>query len=203
MGVSPFLLVGFVVYNRKALAAPTQRLERWRPLFSEFICEEGLGKLLFYPFFFLRRLVYLLMLVFASDNPDLQIYSTLTISLLLLSYISICRPFRAWTSQIANVVAEAGTVLALLESSLYLHPAVGSSALDWCLVVTVCGVVGLLVALSVVAMARNIKAISEIVEPGPDKPSDCRLNENQPESEVSIDSNTDDPHRKAVNSFIG
>jgi hypothetical protein len=200
VGVSPFLLGGFVIYNRKALVSPAQarRMEKWKPLFNEFIAEKGVSRLLFYPLFFLKRFIYLLVLVFASEEPGLQIYLTLTCSLLMLGYLSLCRPFRCLISQIANVAAEVGTVLALLESSLYLHPAVESSALDWCLVLTVCVVVGLLVALSVYAMAKNVKAIAEIVE-SPERQADaCHLSENQPESEVSMDSNPDEPRHKAV-----
>ena len=167
--------------------------------YNEFKPEKGVSRLLFYPLFFLKRFIYLLLLVFASEKPDLQIYLTLTCSLGMLGYLSLCRPFRSLISQIANVVAEVGTVLALLESSLYLHPAVESSTLDWCLVLTVCVVVGLLVALSMYAMAKNVKAIAEIVESSPESQADaCHLSENQPESEVSMDSNPDEPRHKAV-----
>jgi hypothetical protein len=47
-------------------------------------------------------------------------------------------------------------------------------------------------------MAKNVKAIAEIVE-SPERQADaCHLSENQPESEVSMDSNPDEPRHKAV-----
>jgi hypothetical protein len=61
-------------------------------------------------------------------------------------------------------VAETGTVLALLESSLYLHPAGENSGLDWFLVVTVCAAVGIMIALSIYSTAKSVKEISSIEE---------------------------------------
>ena len=80
----------------------------------------------------------------------------------MLTYLVMIRPFRSNTSQIANIVAETGTALALLEASVYLHYTGENSDLDWCLIATVCTAVGVLVALSIYSTAKRVKEISSI-----------------------------------------
>ena len=164
MGISPFLLSGFLLYNTKTFSSPSnlRKIDLWRPLFSEFTYEKGVSRLFFYSFFFLRRWIYLLILLFASDIPEFQVYFSLITSLIMLSYLGVIRPFRNWTSQIANMISETGISLSFLISSLYIQPSVSTTSLDICLVLTVCLTVGVQVLVSIYSLVQTVRAIVEI-----------------------------------------
>ena len=86
-------------------------IKRWYLLFEEYQTKEHLVFFLFYPIFFIRRLIYIAVLIGLKDYGYLQIGFNITHSILVKHiqvtlYVIIFKPFCWRTDQILNVLVE-------------------------------------------------------------------------------------------------
>ena len=74
-------------------------------LFEDFKCERYMT-MIYYPLFFLRRLLYISGIVFLSDYPLLQVILTSTFSFVFVAYVFVFKPFNSIQKLILNCVNE-------------------------------------------------------------------------------------------------
>lgn len=81
-------------------------VRRWFLLFEGFETREKLSQFLFYPLFFIRRILYVAILMGLKDHGYVQIALNITHSALFTLYVIVFKPF-IWTSdQILNIIVE-------------------------------------------------------------------------------------------------
>jgi hypothetical protein len=81
-------------------------VRRWFLLFEEYENRVKLSQFLFYPLFFIRRIIYVAILIGLKGHGYVQIAFNITHSALFTLYVIVFRPFM-WTSdQILNIIVE-------------------------------------------------------------------------------------------------
>ena len=92
---------------------------RYGSLFLEFKLNKGFKALLFYPLFFLRRVIYVLTQVFLNEMPILQVFLHSFFTFVQLSYCIIFRPFIEGSMFISEVTGEVCTLIVFISTSFF------------------------------------------------------------------------------------
>lgn len=97
--------------NRKQIQDAEEVSAEWGTLFYEFNNEKGLGNSQFYFYFFLRRILYIVIMIFLRDWPIIQLSLNCTLSITVFNmqkffYLAIFRPFNERILNFSNTLSE-------------------------------------------------------------------------------------------------
>ena len=81
-------------------------VRRWFLLFEGYETREKLSQFLFYPLFFIRRILYVAILIGLKDHGYVQIALNITHSALFTLYVIVFNPFIWKSDQILNIIVE-------------------------------------------------------------------------------------------------
>ena len=125
-----WVLVQTLRYREKMLSRSDPTFNsRWGTLYNEFKPSPGLHSIAFYSYFLLRRCLYAISLVYLHAYPRLQVFTSLTSSLLVLPtqvflYCAVFCPYSSGFSLLAALLSEGATfALFLLTASFLWIPA--------------------------------------------------------------------------------
>ena len=110
MGLSaltPMLVAIFLLVNRYKLFNDVTLLQRFGTYFAEFKNDRGIPSIMFYPWFFLRRILYVIILIFLRDFVMIQfilnfLHSFATL-LFVLKYVPYNSQFTNYTHSIQEL----------------------------------------------------------------------------------------------------
>jgi hypothetical protein len=139
---------------------------RFSMLFAGFVMDKGRSRLLFYPLFFLERLMLAGGLVFLRSCPIVQVllclFSTVTvITTQMAAYLFIYRPYSDIVDGLSIFTTEACTLLVYLILTVYLWPLDASSQdfYEILLMAVVLATVGLMTLLSAYKLIITLKRL--------------------------------------------
>lgn len=96
-----------VIYrNYRKASTDDITVRRWFLLFEGYETREKLSQFLFYPLFFIRRILYVAILIGLKDHGYVQIALNITHSALFTLYVILFNPFIWKSDQILNIIVE-------------------------------------------------------------------------------------------------
>ena len=116
--LTPFLSFLYLV---KAKVWEETTVLRCGTLFDEFQYQKGLGFMIYYPMFCLRRTVYVLILYFLKDYPGLQVFLNSFHSLCVLVYLVVWKPYNQKEINFLNILAEAAVTFSIASLGLFIQ----------------------------------------------------------------------------------
>ena len=114
---------------------------KYGTLFEEFATDRGVSTLLFYPYFFLRRFCYAVILYNLGSVPWMQVFLNCVHTLIVIVYISKFKPFANKNLNYFNLFQEVCILTVFILCGFFIQN--NSSIVENILQYTVMGIVGL------------------------------------------------------------
>ena len=112
----PFALFKIIFNIDKIQSGDNEFNSKYGSLFMEFKNDKGMAGSIYYFIYFTRRIGFILSQLFLNSIPSLQFGLNAGMTLTILGYLIIYRPFKVTTVGISNLVSEAGILLVLVTS---------------------------------------------------------------------------------------
>jgi hypothetical protein len=128
-------------------------------LYDEFWINRGFLPLLYYPIFFLRRLVYSIVQIFFSDFMKYQAYMNVAFTLFVLVYLIYYQPFKAKLILVSQIIGEICIFIVFFVSSFFMYTErnyyVG--IIDKICVYTIVCAIGVQFIINIILMIKTLK----------------------------------------------
>ena len=166
-------LMFFLIYKYRNTVGSNKTVST---LFEDFKCDRYL-RMIYYPLFFLRRLLYISGIVFLSDYPLLQVIMNSSFSFLSVVYVFIVKPFEKIQKQILNCANEIFLLIVFIVTGLSLLDFSDDKAVTIAIVFSL-GTMLLVIGNLILMMWLGVVKLKEKCKKADNEDSDAREKDN-------------------------
>ncbi|CAG9335174.1 unnamed protein product [Blepharisma stoltei] len=160
--IAPAVFFWFSYKNKNRIQSREKTFNRrFSSFFYEFRTDRGLLATQYYFVFFIRRLIYIISLVFLRNYPQTEVTINVVLSIMTIMHLFFFWPFKDYTLQICNLLTEIGIFFIMTTISIYLFnlDQENLSIIEEVIVSIVIAIMGIQILASIVISVRTLYKI--------------------------------------------
>ena len=144
----------------------SQFILTYSSLYDEFWNNRGVIRTLYYPIFFIRRMIYSLVQIFLNNYPEYQAFLNVAFTVVIIGYLGVYRVFKVKLILFSQIIGEICTFIVFLTSSFLLYTDEASKVKiieDICIYTVIC-TIGIQFIVNLILFGQSMnKLLKEII----------------------------------------